>query len=215
MRSIFPALFAALLLNGCATHAQREFSAIRANNQLAAAQLLACLTGVYDSPDAAILRPHRPLKLTDATLQQMADTSTTTDSEVAAILAIYPKQQECRKAAIDQITKATPSIALILAAEYADSDKLVLSLIQRKLSWGEYVMRGRDLAMGTQTALLEESGRITAGLSQEHQAELAQRQRAAEALASWAQTQELINAANQPVITNCNAVSNMVNCVSH
>lgn len=68
--------------------------------------------------------------------------------------------------------------------------------------------------MKTQAAFVEEGERITAGLNEENQAELAQRQRAAEALAAWAQTQEMINAANRLIITNCNAVGDTINCVS-
>ncbi len=80
-------------LSGCATQAQREYSAIRENNQSAGAQLITCAAAVYNSPEAAILRPHRPLKLTGATLQQMADTSQAADPEIQAILVTYPRLQ--------------------------------------------------------------------------------------------------------------------------
>jgi hypothetical protein len=72
----------------------------------------------------------------------------------------------------------------------------------------------RDLSAETQASLLAADARVVVGLQQEHDAEMARRQRAAEALAAWAQTQEMINAANRPVITNCSGFGNMVNCVS-
>ena len=90
----------------------------------------------------------------------------------------------------------------------------LLALTQQKMTWGDYVRRGRDRATETQAAIQAEDRRIVSGLQQEHQAEIEQHQRAAEALASWAQTQEMINAANRPVFTNCNALGGMVNCVS-
>ena len=66
-----------------------------------------------------------------------------------------------------------------------------------------------------QAGLQAESQRIVAGLEQSHQAELARRQAAAQAIAQWAQTQQAINAMNRPVTTNCmNLGSGMVNCVS-
>ena len=44
---------------------------------------------------------------------------------------------------------------------------------------------------------------------------LARRQAAAQAIAQWAQTQQVINAMNRPVTTNCtNLGSGIVNCVS-
>jgi hypothetical protein len=73
----------------------------------------------------------------------------------------------------------------------------------------------RDRTAETQAAILAEDRRVVSELKQDHQAELAQRQRAAEAMAAWAQTQEMINAANRPVITNCNAFGNSVNCITH
>jgi hypothetical protein len=101
-----------------------------------------------------------------------------------------------------------------LIASYNKGEDDLLVLIQQKMTWGDYVRRARDRATETQAALLAEDRNVVSGLQQEHQAEIAQRQRAAEALAAWAQTQELINAANRPVITNCNAFGGMVNCVT-
>jgi hypothetical protein len=51
-------------------------------------------------------------------------------------------------------------------------------------------------------------------LKYEHEAELARRQAALDTIARWAQTQQMINAMNRPVITSCNQFSGMVNCFS-
>lgn len=135
------ALALVLFVSGCATRAQREYIAISENIHSVSTQLSACVTAIYNSPEAAVLRPHRPLDFTEATLQQMADTSKVTDPEIKAILATYQKSHVCRKTAIDQVMQTTPSVALIMAREYADSDQLILSLIQRKLSWGANMSR--------------------------------------------------------------------------
>jgi hypothetical protein len=74
---------------------------------------------------------------------------------------------------------------------------------------------GRDRALAMQAGLQVEGQRIVAGLEQSHQAELARRQAALNAMAQWAQTQQVISAMNRPVTTNCmNLGSGIVNCVS-
>ena len=103
----------------------------------------------------------------------------------------------------------------MLAKTFAEADDDTITFVQRKRSWGEHVRRGRDRALAMQAGLQAEGQHIVAGLEQSHQAELARRQAAAQAIAQWAQTQQAINAMNRPVTTNCmNLGSGMVNCVS-
>jgi hypothetical protein len=120
----------------------------------------------------------------------------------------------CQRQGLDALVNTTPSVVPILTKAYSEGDDDTILLIQRKLNWGDYTKRRRDRLITLQAALQAEGQRITSGLQQEHQAEIAQRQRAAEALAAWGQTQQLINAANRPVITNCNQFGNMVNCTT-
>jgi hypothetical protein len=69
---------------------------------------------------------------------------------------------------------------------------------------------------GNETAILRQAQHVTAGLEQQHEAELARRQAAVDAMARAAQTQQLINAVNRPVMTNCtNLGSGMVYCTSY
>src|ERR1051326_5091164 len=57
---------------------------------------------------------------------------------------------------------------------------------------------------------------MDAGLEQQHEAELARRQAALDTMARATQTQQLINAVNRPIMTNCtNLESGMVNCTSY
>jgi hypothetical protein len=204
----------ALLLAGCATAAQRQYQAIVAGNKAVADEAKTCTAAVYNSPEAAPLRPHVPLDPREATLAQLSDTTFATGPEIAAIELLHPRLKACQKAILDGLANTTPGAAPVLAKAYSAADDDTILFIQRKLSWGDRVKRGRDRAIATQEALQAEGQRVVSGLQQEHEAEIAQRQRAAEALAQWAQTQELINAANRPVITSCNAFGNTVNCMS-
>ena len=86
---------------------------------------------------------------------------------------------------------------------------------ERKLSWGDRVRRTRDRYLALQAELQTEERQIVAGLERSHEAELTRRQAAADAMARWAQTQQVINAMNRPVFTNCTGTGSMVNCISH
>jgi hypothetical protein len=204
----------AFLLAGCATAAQRQYQAIVTGNKALGDEAKACTAAVYNAPEAAPLRPHVPLDAREATLAQLSDPAFATGPEIAAIELLHPRVKACQKAVLDGLANTTPGAVPILARAYSANDDDTILLIQRKLSWGDRVKRGRDRALATQEALQAEGQRIVSGLEHQHEAEIAQRQRAAEALAQWAQTQQLINAANRPVITNCNQFGNMLNCTS-
>jgi hypothetical protein len=203
-----------LLLIGCATHAQRQFQAMKAGNQEHAAQMKACAAIVYNPPESAPLRPHLPLAISDLTLQQLSDMSYATPAEVQAIFVTHPKLKECRKALLVATAQTEPALVPVIIASYNKNEDDLLAVIQQRMTWGEYASRVRDRTAEAQAALQTEDRRVVSGLQQEHQAEIAQRQRAADALAAWAQTQEMINAANRPVITNCNTFGSTLNCVS-
>ena len=78
----------------------------------------------------------------------------------------------------------------------------MIDLIQKKESWGAHVRRVRDVTIAGTAELQAQGQRISAGLQQSHEAELAQRQAAAQAtaaaLAQYSQTQQIINNMNRP-----------------
>jgi hypothetical protein len=184
-------------------------------NQAILAQIKSCVTDAYNAPGSAPLRPHFPLDLRDLTLAQMSDQSSPTKQEVDAVLTMHPRIQSCRKTALDGLLNTAPTVVPMLARAFAEADDDTIAFVQRKRSWGEHVRRGRDRALAMQAGLQVEGQRIVAGLEQSHQAELARRQAALNAMAQWAQTQQVISAMNRPVTTNCmNLGSGIVNCVS-
>jgi hypothetical protein len=204
------------LLVGCTTAAQRQYQAMSTNNQAVLAQAKACTTDLYNSPEAAPLRPHLPLNPTQATLTQLSDPALATPPEITAINQLYPRYKACQQAVVAGLSRSMPSLMPVLEKTYAAGDDDNVLLIQRKISWGERVHRGRDRALAAETAILGEAQQVTAGLEQQHEAELARRQAALDAMARAAQTQQLINALNRPVMTNCtNLGSGMVNCTSY
>jgi hypothetical protein len=206
------------LLVGCATQAQQQYRAIATGNQAIVAKAAACDAEVYDAPEGASLRPHFPMNVRDATLQQLSDTSLATKQEIDAILLLYPRLQACRRATLEGFVNTMPGVVPMLAKTYSDNDDDVVLLIQGKLAWGEAVRRWRDRASAAQAAMLTEAQRVTAALEQSHEAELARRQAAIQAagnaLAQWGQAQQM----NRPVFTNClrfGYQGSMVNCTTY
>ena len=173
-------------LFGCATAAQRH-QAIAVNTRSVGAEMKACLTAIYNSPETAPLRPHVAIDPRDTTLAQLADTSLATPEEISAVLVLHPRLQECQKAALDGLTNTTPSLVPILAAEYVKGEDNTLALIQRKETWGDFSKRRRDNAMAMVAELQAEGQRITEGLQQEHQTELERRAAALSALSAASQ----------------------------
>jgi hypothetical protein len=204
----------ALVLCGCATQAQRQYQAIATGNREIVGHLTVCANEVYNAPEAASLRPHIPLDISQATLAQLSDQALATKPEIDAITLLYPRLKACQKAALDGLVNTMPGIVPILTKQYSAGDDDTILLIQGKLAWGERIRRARDRANNSLAAMQTEAHRVEAGLEQQHEAELGRRQAAAQALAQWAQTQQMINAVNRPVTTNCTGFGYSVQCVS-
>ena len=85
-------------------------------------------------------------------------------TEVAAVLALHPRIQACRKAILDGLLGTMPSVVPVLAREFAGADDDTIAFVQRKLSWGERVRRTRDRYLALQAELQTEERRIVAGL---------------------------------------------------
>ena len=202
------------LIAGCATAAQRQHQMMSTTIQSASQNLLACIATVHDSAEYAPLRKHIPSKISDATLEQLADTNLASEEEIKAIFATHPKLQSCRQDFLSQISQTVSTVAPIFVTIWMKSDNSLVDLVQKKQSWGDHLRRRREAANEGQVQLAEENKRIMAGLSQSHQAELARRQAAANAFTQYNQTQQIINNMNRPVNCMSNRVGNQVftNC---
>lgn len=95
-----------------------------------------------------------------------------------------------------------PSVAPILERSVAAGDDANILLVQRKMPWGEWTRRARDRAVAVKAALLGETQQITAGLEQRHEAELARRQAAADAIARAARENAAISAMQMQQLNN-------------
>jgi hypothetical protein len=102
-----------------------------------------------------------------------------------------------------------------VAAALSKNEDYLIALIQKKITWGEYVKGLKDAWTETyRPQLIAEEQRIFAGLAQKNAAELAQRQAAANAMAQYFQIEQIINNMNRPVVTNCMSFDKSVRCTS-
>lgn len=212
---ISPVFAVAFVLSACATAAQNQAVAIRANTQSAGQQLQTCSLAVYNSVAFDPLRPKLPFAADQASLAQMTDASLASDLEVAAILSVHGQLQACRGAFFNQISQTTPSIVPILAASATETENSLIDLIQKKETWGDHVRRVKTVIADTSLQLAAEGRNINRDLERSHESELARRQAAADSVARYYQTQEIINSLNRPVIstTTCDRFGNSVNCI--
>jgi hypothetical protein len=180
------------------------------------AQAKVCVAEVYNAPEAASLRVHSPIDPREATLTQLSDTSLASQAEINAIAVLHPRLRACQKAILESLSTSTPGVVPILAKAYGEGDDDLIRLIQKKMSWGERTRHSRDRINITMADVQAEGQRIAAGLQVQHESELARRQAALDAMARWSQTQQMINAMNRPVMTNCmNLGSGIVSCTSN
>lgn len=226
MLKLIPVLIsAALVLGGCATEAQMRAGEMSRTGEGAFATRKACMTTVFNSNEFTPLQAHMPVNVTQATLEQLSDSRLITEVEARAVFKVHPRIQECRRYYLDHISSAFPTIVPIMAGMYAKDDTQLVQLVQKKISWGLFTSSVRANSAEAEAQIATEYQRINAGLQQSHEAEMARRQAAANAMAAYAQQQQIINNMNaqqqqiinnmnRPVVTNCNAYGNSVNCVT-
>jgi hypothetical protein len=202
-------------VGGCATQAQRDYQ-LMATNQRATLQTYgACLSAARSSPEYGLIRRHIPADLNMVALEQLMDTQLVSEDERLAILAVHPREQACRASAMQQISATNAGMVAIITVASSQADSELIALLQKKLTWGEYVKRYKELNMTLSANLEQENARVISGLNLSHQAELNRRQAIANAIIQHAQNAQIIASMNRPVYTDCTRILNSVNCVSH
>ncbi len=214
------AVLVALTLGGC-TAAQMQAYRISANTRSAVDRMKACRLAVYNSAEFAPLRPHIPFDIQDATLEQMTSSSMANDQETKAIYATHPQLQECRHATLESAAETTPTIVPILTDGWDRQDSLLISVVQKKATWGEYLRGSKEIFQEVRARLAAEGVEIAARLQRSHEAEVTRRQAALATFVQQQQNQQLINALNRPILnppvtTSCQDFGlGTVQCTSH
>lgn len=208
--------FTAAILAGCATAAQRQAQQSGAAFREAAAENKACVAAHRARPEYGALLPHQPdLDTGQYTMAQLTDETRPTPMEAKSLASGYDEITICRTHFLNSLSSSRPDIVPILAATYTKGAETTVLLVQRKITWGEASRRGQERLSDLRQKLATADRQWIADLNASHQAEMAQRQAAADALMQLSAQQQMINAMNRPRQTNCYGFGNSVNCTSY
>jgi hypothetical protein len=118
-------------------------------------------------------------------LQMLNDKTSPTKQEIALLYDIYGEMQDCRKIALDGVAKMHSLYLLTLVEAYSASDKLWADVTAGRLTWGAFNEARRNNVTHFQAKLIQADTQVSSQLQNQHQVEVQQRQRAAEAFQQW------------------------------
>ena len=209
-------LAACLILAGCATAAQRQATQASAITREAAIQLKACIVAIRDKPAyLSLLRHLADLDTGQHTMRQLTDETLPTPAEAQLIAASTDDANICKRDFLAAISQARPDVVPVIADNMVKGNQIAVDLIERKITWGVAAGQTDANIAELRTKIADADQHWRAQLSASNQAEIAQRQAAASALLQWSEQQQMINALNRPVVTNCNRFGTSVNCTSY
>ena len=217
MKRIFLLCSTLLVLTGCATAAQRQSKTMDNVVHQAGTGLHACVAEVYHNPDYEVIMPHVPLNMASPTMAQLADDTRPTKDDGQLLIKFHDDILPCRQAYLQKIQNVVPGIAQVMSEGWVETDKIMMKLVKRKITWGEATQQTQQVTLEVQKNIHQAGQQIDSALAASHQAELAQRQARQQAIANalqqWSaqmqRTQTHINCTSMnpsgtQVFTDCN-----------
>jgi hypothetical protein len=135
-----------------------------------------CRSSVSGTPEYRTLAPHMPLvDVNEATLTQMTDTSLASRDDFYVIADWQRDIRACRARLLEVIEREDPLYIPIVLTGWNNDDEVLVLLAQRKLTWGDAVMRLRVNRAETLTKVADQLSRSMAQLNQEREAALSRR----------------------------------------
>jgi len=215
-------VFFGLSVAGC-TGAQMEAQRMQKVGAETVATGKACIEAITENPDYSSLKTKLYLANDlQFPLEMLSDKRLPTKQDIALLYKVHADVQECRKGMLDGAAKMHPMIMLTLVESFAASDKVWAEATDGRMAWGKFNEARKDIMVQQQERMVQANAQITAQLQNQHQFELEQRARAAEAMQQWAyqqqqlaQQQQVVNAMNRPQVINCNYFGSTASCTSH
>lgn len=207
------------VLAGCATRAQLEMARLMNSVESGKAASEACIAKVKEMPEYRLLAPYLPEG--SASLAAQSNPAKATPAEIKAVFVVQEAGAECRKINLEGMGSLNPDMMALLARAYAKVDAGYLGIVERKMTWGEFI-RVREAA---RTEFLDQAMAIARQMDRElqaaHKAEVDEYKEAAKAILIWSeqqhamyQRQKLIEAINRPRTTNCQYIGKRVSCTT-
>ena len=131
------------VLAGCATRAQVELARLMNSVESGKAASDACIAKVKQMPEYRLLAPYLPEG--SASLAAQANPAKATPAEIKAVFVVQEAGAECRKIALEGMGSLNPDLMALLAYAYAKVDAAYLGIVEKKMTWGEFV-RVREAA---------------------------------------------------------------------
>lgn len=213
----------AIGLAGCETAAENEGARLSSVLTKATQDFQACLRRAQALPANQTLASRVDVVTPAAPgMAQRMDERRLAAEDVANVLVVYQQGVEpCRKQVLMAVGTADPSLAAISAQTYTAADENLTRLLRREITIGQYSEAKDRIYRDNAVRWQQATSAIRSNLARSHEAEIAQRQRAAVALQQWTyqqqvlmQQQQVINAMNQPRYTNCQYVGAVLNCAT-
>jgi len=209
------------LLLGCATRAQQQYELMEraANDAKAKAQVC------YDKSNLnkSVKYVHENIVIDeDSSLnkyQLLSSTQKINEEMTAHLISYLDETNKCRNVAIEGWSKVHPSFVTVYANAFRNYDILYGRLLSGEINIGEFNRLLQEARSVGQKEWDIAGNNLNSALENEHNNELANRQRAAAALQTFSiqqqQNQILYNSLNRARTTNCNMIGKYVNCTSY
>jgi hypothetical protein len=179
-------------------------------------ELQACTRGAKNFPGMDLIRAHVPDSPAQPTLDQLIDETLVSTEEAAAWREFHAAVEKCRQQALTQMIEVVPGIATILSTGYARGDDYLTDLLLKKITWGEYARRSRDLDSEVRRQLVAEDQREASGVQRVQEADAAERARRASELADIFKNIQIPPppVIRPPIMTNCQQMGATINCMT-
>jgi hypothetical protein len=154
MKAIFLGI-ALLAIGGCASRTTPEAARVHGIAATDAPAIDACWRKVLSSPQHQALREKMSDHADSPTAAMKSNSAKATPQEAALLQSL---QQDyvapCRKMALTAAAKVHPTIVAILTDSYAQADANTARLIDREITWGEYVSENQAIVTHRRAELL-------------------------------------------------------------
>lgn len=220
------------MISGCATNAQNQIENTHKSMENLHAQIIECYDNLNNNTRIAPLNKYLPLKTDDETIEQLSNTKKPTIEETKLLSERANQSRVCSRIGINGYASTMPQMVPILQERSDRIDNVYVQLIKQKITWGDALQILKAINSDFKQKEMNIKTVVYNSQLQQHNAEIAQRQRAAAVMGASMQNagyqmqqnayqqqmlnqnQQIINNMNRPVNTTCNSFGSTVNCTS-
>lgn len=206
------------IITGCQsmTAAQQEFDAMSAKIEAGLINAQACIqrSEATNKIDISLIR-ERVSFFDDSTsnkFELFSSNKKISDSEAAAFRRVLTGYSKCRQIILNTYL-GTPFYHLWFEF-YSQADILYTKLLSKQITIGTFNQQKSLLDAKSISKEHEVLSNYNKKLDDAHNAEVAQRQRAADGVRQTLHNQQMLMQQQQPVSTNCTQYGNQINCTS-